>query len=346
MAEQRPAGETGQKSEAGVQNDSRRASATAVRFAHESEAEFARILDFYGVAWEYEPRSFPLRWEGDRVVEAFTPDFYLPDLDVYVELTTLKQSLVTEKHRKLRLLRELYPDVTVKFLNKRDYLRLLTKYGYGPPSPEAIQAIDRVLITEGQLQRRVNELGAQVTKDYKGRAPLLVGVLRGVACFMADLMRHVSLPLAVDFMAISSYEGDKSGAVRILKDLDENVEGRDVLVVEDIVDTGMTLTTLLHYLQARRPASVRVCALLDKRARRLVDVPLDYVGFEVPDEFVVGYGLDYRQVYRNLPFIATLRKEWMEDGPWQMPGLVRPKKRSRAKKRNPKSTPANQLPEA
>jgi hypoxanthine phosphoribosyltransferase len=337
MAEQRPLGNVQQSNEVRADGGTGRASAPAVRFAHESEAEFARILDFYGIAWEYEPRSFPLRWEEDRIAEAFTPDFYLPDLNLYVELTTLKQALVTEKHRKLRLLRELYPEVRIKFLNKRDYLRLLAKYGYGPPSPEAIQAIDRVLITEAQIQRRVNELGAQITKDYKGRKPLLVGVLRGVACFMADLMRHVSLPLAVDFMAISSYEGDKSGAVRILKDLDENVEGRDVLVVEDIVDTGMTLTTLLHYLQARRPASVRVCTLLDKRARRLVDLPLDYVGFEVPDEFVVGYGLDYRQVYRNLPFIAILQKDWMENGPWEMPGIVRPKEKvARGKKKRPK----------
>lgn len=336
MAEHRPPGGVEQENEARVQTDSERASVSAVRFAHDSEAEFARILDFYGVTWEYEPRSFPLRWQEGRVAEAFTPDFYLPDLDLFVELTTLRQALVTEKHRKLRLLRELYPDVRVKFLNKRDYLRLLTKYGYGPPSPEAIQAIDRLLITEGQLQRRVSEMGAQITKDYEGRAPVLVGVLRGVVCFMADLMRRISLPLAVDFMSISSYEGDKSGAVRILKDLDENIEGRDVLVVEDIVDTGMTLRTLLSYLQARRPASVRVCALLDKRARRLVDVPLEYVGFEVADEFVVGYGLDYRQVYRNLPFIATLRKEWMEDAAWQMPGLVRPEKASQGKKKRPK----------
>ena len=336
MAEKRPSGRVKRKNEARVQSEAGRASGTAVRFAHDSEAEFARILDFYGIAWEYEPRSFPLRWVEGRVAEAFTPDFYLPDLDLFVELTTLRQALVTEKHRKLRLLREQYPDVRVKFLNKRDYLRLLTKYGYGPPSPAAIQAIDRLLITEGQLQRRVSELGAQITKDYKGQAPLLVGVLRGVACFMADLMRQISLPLSVDFMSISSYEGDKSGAVRILKDLDENIEGREVLLVEDIVDTGMTLKTLLSYLQARRPASVRVCALLDKRARRLVDLPLDYVGFEVADEFVVGYGLDYRQVYRNLPFIATLRKEWMEDVAWQMPGLVRPDKASQGKRKRPK----------
>lgn len=307
--------------------------APAVRFAHESEAEFASVLDFYGIAWEYEPRSFPLRWEDDRVVEAFTPDFYLPDLDLYIELTTLRQELVTEKHHKLRLARELYPDVNFKLLNKRDYLGLLRKYGFGPPSARDVQAVGRVLISASQLERRVGELGAQISKDYTGRAPLLIGVLRGVACFMADLMRTISLPLAIDFMAISSYEGDKSGAVRILKDLDENVEGRDVLVVEDIVDTGMTLSTLLNYLTARRPASLKVCALFDKRVRRLVDVPIDYVGFELPDEFVVGYGLDYRQMYRNLPFVATLKAEEAEDTSWKKRKPTKTRAGTRKKKR-------------
>ena len=244
---------------------------SAVRFAHESEEEFAKILDFYGIAWQYEPRTFPLRTEGDEVVEAFTPDFYLPDIDEYIELTTLKQDLMTDKHRKVRMLRQLYPDVKVKLLNKRDYLRLLVKYGFGPPSPKSIEGIHRVLISSAQLKRRVSELGAQISKDYAGKTPLLIGVLKGVACFMADLMRQISLPVAVDFMAISSYDNTESGVVRILKDLDENLEGRDVLVVEDIIDTGMTLNHLLGYLRARRPAGLKVCTLLDKRARRLVE---------------------------------------------------------------------------
>jgi hypoxanthine phosphoribosyltransferase len=317
--------------QAGAQTASEEA--PAVHFAHESEAEFASILDFYGIAWEYEPRSFPLRWEDDQVVEAFTPDFFLPDLDLYIELTTLRQELITEKHHKLRLARELYPEVNFKLLNKRDYLVLLRKYGFGPPSARDIQAVDRVLLSASQLERRVGELGAQISKDYAGRAPLLVGVLRGVACFMADLMRHISLPLAIDFMAISSYEGDKSGAVRILKDLDENIEGRDLLVVEDIVDTGMTLNTLLHYLSARRPTSLKVCALFDKRARRLVDVPIEYVGFEIPDEFVVGYGLDYRQMYRNLPFVGTLKAGEVEDTSWKKGKPARGRAGARKKKR-------------
>jgi len=283
--------------------------AARVQFAHESEAEFARILDFYGISWLYEPRPFPLRRKGERILEAFTPDFFLPDLNLYLELTTLRQKLTTEKNRKMRLLRQLYPQVNVKLLNKKDYLRLLAKYGYGPPEAKKLPDIDRVLISASKLQRRVGELGAQISRDYTGQAPMAVGVLKGVFFFMADLLRHISLPVSVDFMAISSYEDDSSGAVKILKDLDLSIAEQHVLLVEDIVDTGMTLNRILERLRSHRPASLKVCALLDKRARRLVDVPLDYVGFEIPDEFVVGYGLDYRQRYRNLPFIGTLKQE-------------------------------------
>lgn len=287
----------------------------SVRFAHESEEEFARILDFYGVIWEYEPRSFVLREEDGRILEAFTPDFCLPELELYIELTTMRQDLVTEKHRKVRRLEESYPDVQIKLLHRSDYLSLLAKYGFGPFSVMEVAGIHEVLITASDLEQRVGELGAEVSRDYRDREPLLVGVLKGVTCFMADLMRHISLPLAVDFMAITSYEGDHQESVRIVKDLDEPLAGRHVLVVEDIVDTGMTLNTLLGELQSRGPASLKVCTLLDKRVRRLVDVPLEYVGFEVPDAFVVGYGLDFRQKYRNLPFIATLKDEWLRSLP-------------------------------
>ena len=285
------------------------ARAAAVQFAHESEAEFARILDFYGISWLYEPRSFILRQEGDRVVEAFTPDFFLPDLNLYIELTTMRQRLATEKNRKLRHLRELYPDVNIRLLNKRDYLSLLAKYGYGPPEAKKLPDIERVLITASQIERRVGELGAQISRDYSGQAPVLVGVLKGVFCFMADLLRHTSLPVSVDFMSITSFEEGSEGGVKIIKDLDQSITEQHVLLVEDIVDTGMTLNRILEHLWSRRPASLKVCALLDKRARRLVDVPLDYVGFEIPDEFVIGYGLDYRQRYRNLPFIGVLKPE-------------------------------------
>ena len=278
-------------------------------FAHPSEKEFAQILDFYGVRWEYEPRSFPLKWDGDRVAEMLTPDFYLADLDLYVELTTLKQSLVTEKNRKIRRMGELYPEVSVKLLYRRDYHRLLAKYGFGPLAQAEVRGIDRVLFTAPQIERRVAQMGRQISRDYKGKEPVLVGVLRGMLCFMADLMREISLPVEVEFMATSSYRGEDQSSVRITKDLDIGITGRDVVLVEDIVDSGMTLNYLVNYLRSKGPATLEVCALLDKRARRIVDVPVKYVGFEVPDEFVVGYGLDYWEKYRNLPFIGTLKPD-------------------------------------
>ena len=278
----------------------------SVKFAHPSEMEFARILDFYGVKWCYEPRSFPLRWEGNRIVEMFTPDFYLPDLDMYVELTTLRQKLVTEKNRKVRWVRELYPGINVKLLYKRDYLRLLAKYGYGSLAQADVDGMYRVLITAEQIETRVKDLGRQISLDYMGTQPVLVGVLKGVLCFVSDLMREVSLPLSMEFMSISYFDEHGEG-VKITKDLDREIADHHVLMVEDIVDTGMTLNYLLHYLRTKSPASLKVCTLLDKRVRRLVDVPLDYVGFEIPDEFVVGYGLDYLEKYRNLPFIGTLK---------------------------------------
>jgi len=145
--------------------------------------------------------------------------------------------------------------------------------------------------------------------DYEGQQPVLVGVMRGVFCFMADLMRYLSVPADVDFMAISYYEAEKAGAVRVTKDLEINPEGRHVLLVEDIVDTGMTLSFVLGHLKSRNPASLAVCSLLDKKVRRLADVELKYVGFEAPDEFLVGYGLDYQEEYRNLPFVALLKEK-------------------------------------
>ncbi|MFH1484472.1 MAG: hypoxanthine phosphoribosyltransferase [Chloroflexota bacterium] len=280
-----------------------------ITFAHPSEEEFAHLLDFYQIEWLYEPRSFALDSEGDKTAEMFTPDFYLPALDLYVELTTLKQRLVTEKNRKLRRLKELYPQINIRLLYKKDYHRLLAKYGYGPLAGAKVQGVERIFLSSAQIQKRVRQLGRQISKEYRGRPLILVGVLRGVVCFMADLMRQISTPVSVDFLSISYYSEDSSGAVRITKDLDKNITGQDVLMVEDIVDTGMTLNYIMGYLQARNPATLRVCALLDKRVRRLVDVPLAYVGFEIPDEFVVGFGLDYEEEYRNLPFIGILEPD-------------------------------------
>jgi hypoxanthine phosphoribosyltransferase len=281
-------------------------------FAHPSEEDFAKLLDFYCIEWLYEPRSFPLRWKGGKIAEMFTPDFYLPELDLYVELTTLKQHLLTEKNRKLRQLRELYPEVNIRLLNKSDFLKLLAKYGYGPLGEAKVEGIDRVLYSHAKIQRRVRTLARHISRDYAGQRLVLIGILKGVVCFMADLMQHLSIPVTLDFMAISYYGGDGQ-VVKITRDLDSSITGQHVLMVEDIVDTGMTLNYILSHLSAHNPASLRVCTLLDKRARRLINVPLDYVGFEVPDEFVVGYGLDYKGQYRNLPFIGILHPELIKD---------------------------------
>jgi len=278
--------------------------AQSFTFAHPSEEDFARILDFYNMEWVYEPRSFPLKWDGDRVTEMFTPDFYLPGLDLYIELTTLKQSLVTEKNRKLRRLRELYPDVRITLLYKNDYDHLLAKYGFGPLAQTRAHSINRVLYSAADIESRVRAIAEQISRDYAARRPILVGLQRGFLCFMADLIRQITIPLDLDFIAISYYTGGDNSVVKITKDMDLNIAGRHVIMVEDIVDTGITLNYILNHLRARKPASLAVCTLLDRRIRRIVDAPLDYIGFEVPDEFVVGYGLDYREEYRNLPFIG------------------------------------------
>lgn len=289
------------------------ASLRPINFAHPSEEEFAKLLDFYRIEWLYEPRSFPLRWENGEITEMFTPDFYLPELDLYVELTTLKQSLITEKNRKLRQLKELYPEVNIRLLTRDDFFKLLAKYGYGVSGQGKVEGVSRILYSHSQIQRRVKALARHISRDYAGQRLVLVGILKGVVCFMTDLMQHISLPITIDFMAISYYGGDGQ-AVKITKDLDSSITGQHVLMVEDIVDTGMTLNYVLSHLSAHNPASLRVCTLLDKRVRRLIDAPLDYVGFEVPDEFVVGYGLDYKGEYRNLPFIGVLSAELTKEG--------------------------------
>ena len=289
----------------------RRADAQRPRFAHPAEAEFAAFLDFYRIAWEYEPRSFPLRWQDGRIVEQFTPDFYLPEQDLYVELTTMKQSLVTRKHRKVRRLRELYPHVNIVLLYRKDYHEILSRFGYGSVDITSLRPdqIERVLLSPAEIQRRVAELGQQISADYAGESLVLVGVLKGITFFLADLARAITRPLAIDYLQLSR---DLREGVAIRKDLDLDIRGKHVLLVEDIVNTGLTLDFIVRVLREREPASLEVCALLDKAERRLVPVPVKYVGFTIPNEFVVGYGLDYRELYRNLPFICVLKREVYE----------------------------------
>ncbi len=177
---------------------------------------------------------------------------------------------------------------------------------------DLIEDVGEVLLTEAQLQARVAELGSEISADYAGRRLTLVSVLKGSLPFMADLMRVITIPVRIDLMEVSSYGGattESSGLVRILKDLSTSIEGEDVLVCEDIIDTGLTLNYLIRYLGGKKPASLRICTLLDKPARRLVEISVDYTGFTIPDQFVVGYGLDYNEHYRNLRFVGVLRPE-------------------------------------
>lgn len=171
------------------------------------------------------------------------------------------------------------------------------------------QDIEAVLFDEATLAERIGAIAAEIDRDYAGKAPLLIGVLRGSFIFISDLMRHITLPCSVDFIAVSSYGAgtNSSGQVRMVKDLSEDIEGRDIIVVEDILDSGNTLSYLLELLKARKPASIRLCTLLDKPSRRVKPVEVSYSGFSIPDAFVVGYGLDYDEKYRNLPYIGVLK---------------------------------------
>ena len=171
------------------------------------------------------------------------------------------------------------------------------------------QDIERVLFSEEELDKRVSEIAAEINRDYAGKEPMLISVLRGSFVFMADLIRKIEVPCTVDFMAVSSYGRGttSSGQVQITKDLSDDIEGKDIIVVEDILDSGNTLSYLLQLLQARKPASMKLCTLLDKPDRRVKEVHVDYTGFTIPDEFVVGYGLDYAEKYRNLPYIGILK---------------------------------------
>ena len=168
-----------------------------------------------------------------------------------------------------------------------------------------------VLLSEEEVDKKIRELAGQITADYAGKMPHLICILKGGVFFMTELTKHIEIPVTIDFMSVSSY-GDgteSSGRVRIVKDLDESIEGRDVLIVEDIIDSGRTLSYLMEMLKNRKPASLKLCTLLDKPERRVTQVTVDYVGFRIPDEFVVGYGLDYKQMYRNLPYIGAVVQE-------------------------------------
>jgi hypoxanthine phosphoribosyltransferase len=183
-------------------------------------------------------------------------------------------------------------------------------------NPQMMKNIDRVMFTPQQIQTRVEELGNRISRDYAGKPLILIGVLRGVIFFMVDLMRSIDIPLEVDFMSVSSYspESRDMGLVRMVKDLELSITGQHVLFVEDIIDTGLTLHYLLRTLKTRQPASIEVCALFNKDKRRLIDMPIKYKGFDVPDYYMVGYGLDYQEKFRNLPFLGVLKGDVLQNG--------------------------------
>ncbi len=174
-----------------------------------------------------------------------------------------------------------------------------------------INDLERCLVSKEEIAQKVAEIGAAISRDYEGKSLVVVGILKGAVLFLSDLVREITIPVELDFMAVSSYGSstESSGVVRILKDLDRSIEGKDVLIVEDIVDSGLTLKYLLENLEARKPSSVRVCTLLEKPARRKIEISIHYNGFVIPDEFAVGYGLDYNEKYRNLPGVYVLKKE-------------------------------------
>ena len=289
-----------------------------VEFAHPSEQEFARFLDYYRIRWVYEPVSFPIAWEGTNVSEMFTPDFYLPEQDLYIELTTMKQSLVTPKNRKVRMLRELYPELNVRLLYRKDYQHLLAKAGYGSTIEVQNlrkQDIGAIVISPVELETRIKALARNISRDYRDQSLVVVGMLKGVTFFLADLARGIKVPFVIDYLDLRRYAGAQPhDRVRIARDIDYPIKGRHVLLVEDIVNTGLTLDYVLSELRGREPASIEVVTLLDRPLRRLAKVPIRYVGFQIPNDYVVGYGLDYRELYRNLPFICTLRSSVLEIG--------------------------------
>lgn len=283
-----------------------------VDFAHPAEDDFSRLLSYYGVRWVYEPTTFALAWAADgRPSQMFTPDFYLPDQRLYVELTTMRQRLVTRKNRKLRRLREIYPNVRIKLLYRRDYLRLLDAYA-GPERPAGPCRVGRVLFSEAAIEGRVAELADAIATSVEtdDRPLLAVGVGRGSDRFLAALgrmLRHLGVAVETDRVDLSrhrTYGGARR--VRVRRGPVASVAGRRVLLVEDVVSTGLSLAYLSAWLHRHGAERVEVCALLDRRPARLVEIPVRFAGFDAPPDLMVGFGLHLRRQFRDLPYIAAV----------------------------------------
>ena len=283
------------------------------RFAHPAERHLAELLSFYGVRWAYEPTSFALsRVDDDGQRAFFTPDFYLPEHRLYIELTTMRQRLVTRKNRKLRRLREMYPGVGIKLLYRRDYQWLVAAYEQAGGDPHE-DRLDRVLYTPELIADRIDALAREIAVDMARAGterPLLLGVGPGSARFLADLTAALtSRGLAVDHdrIDLTRYSAAHcSRRARVPRAPEWELAGRQIMLVEDIVSTGLSLAFLDDWLRRRGVKQVAACALLDRSASRLVPVPLRYVGFEAPATLLAGYGLALRRRFSDLPYIGAL----------------------------------------
>jgi hypoxanthine phosphoribosyltransferase len=288
----------------------------ADRFAHPAEIEFARLLTFYGVRWAYEPTTFALGWGVDgRPQEFVTPDFYLPDHGLYVELTTMRQRLVTRKNRKFRLLRERYPNIRVRMLYLRDYERL--QNAYGPSESEREARLVSPLIAEPDVEERIGELARQLVaawgdslRDEARQRPLLLGIGSGSNRFLASLserVRQLAVPVDVDRVELTAF-AEEHGVprVRVSRPPTAPVMGRFVIIVQEVLSTGFSAAFLETWLRRHGACDVGICALLDREAARIIDVPVVCRGFAAPDVALAGYGLRRWQQFRDLPFIAEI----------------------------------------
>ncbi len=288
-------------------------------FAHPAEQDLARILSFYRIRWIYEPTTFHLEFRADgRPAEQITPDFYLPDHDLFLELTTMRQRLVTRKNRKIRRLREIFPSVHIKLLYRRDYDRLVGSY----PAPDSIHepVLDAPLFEADALRARIGELATEIAetsiRNGHGRqrsgCPHLIGVGGGCGRFLSDLeraLRSSGCEVSRDQLALSRYRaGAEIDRARIAGSLAIPVAGRDVILVFDIVSSGLSLVYVTEWLRSRGARSVRICTLLDREDARIIESPLDFVGFKAPDEVLVGYGFSSYPRFGNLPFIAPIHE--------------------------------------
>lgn len=295
-------------------------------FAHPAEQDLARILSFYRIRWVYEPTTFHLEFREDgRPAEQITPDFYLPDHDLYIELTTMRQRLVTRKNRKIRRLRESFPSVHIKLLYRKDYDRLIGSY----PAPDRIldPIIDSTFLEGVTIQERIAELASDIyttTSILRGISvaecgviptdePLhLIGVGAGSRRFLADLGRELDryrCCVTSDELMLSRYGGgDEDERVRVGRTLKQPVAGRDIVLVADIVSSGLSLVYVTEWLRSKGARSVRICTLLDRDDARIIEIPLDFVGFKAPDEVLVGYGLSSYPQFRDLPHLACIHE--------------------------------------